>query len=265
MEIKIFNNDAKWLRTLLIACAIFGILSCASLVFWGEIPEMVLCSASLAAFAIATKRYGSKALEDDDVLAFVSNLLANWSEHADTIKIVNDSLDDSFGFSASVRAALLEYRRTGAIEPSFSKVRSRNQELAAILDAISLRLDSGIDTKAELQAIALELQSAHDRKLRGIGISSNAAAISNAGSTLFFPAFAGISLGIIKATSISGQQAGLAASLATIFIGYMAITTATGARYFRGSLPVKAARICSLCSLSFLILRICSTLQIGAV
>ncbi|MGI0134697.1 MAG: hypothetical protein ACREBW_07050 [Candidatus Micrarchaeaceae archaeon] len=266
MEIKIFNNDAKWLRTLAAACAVAGAASSIASFFIGVIFAIPLCALSLGILAFLARRLPSNAASlNHSTLRFASNLIENWSGSTGTSRIIESSLDDGFAFSGSLRTALVEYRHAGDATSAFRDASSRYPVLGRILGILALRLDTGIDVRDQLELARAELQSSHDRGLRGLGASSNAAAVSGAGAVLFFPAFAGISLGIIRAASVSGQQAALHSGLTVIFAGYILITVAIGSLHSQGTAASKLAKTSALSSLAFLILMLSSTLQIGAI
>lgn len=249
-----------------VVCTLLGSAAVTSAIFNSILLSLPLCASSLALLAILARRSAPRgASAEHDMLRFTSNLLNNWSEHTDTVKIIENSLDKSFAFSDDIGMALLEYRSIGDAVASFNTVTRKYPKLSHIAQLLALKLDTGITARAQLEQERSGLVAAHDRRLRGIALSSNATAITNAGSVVFFPAFAGISLGIIRATSISGQQAGLFSSLIVVFAGYILITLTIGARYSQGTILAKIARISALSSLSLLILRLCSSLQIGAI
>ncbi|MDE1868955.1 MAG: hypothetical protein KGH60_03255 [Candidatus Micrarchaeota archaeon] len=254
------------MRALAASALLLGSAACITSLLFGALPAVPFCMLSLAILAFIIKHMRQSQPLDQAALVFASNLLENWSMNVDALRTIENSLDNGFSFSSNLEAALQLYRKTGDIEHAFGTVaKEKGKELSRILDALAIRIEYGIDVKPQLEIIKADLQAAHGRTIKGIGMSSNAAAITNAGSVVFFPAFAGISLGIIKATTISGQQASFITGMTTVFAGYILITAAIGARYSNGAILVKAARISSLSGLALLILKLASTLQIGAI
>ncbi len=100
-----------------------------------------------------------------------------------------------------------------------------NHHESELLRIVGSALHTGSDVSSELDALLHAVSYENRKRIGSIGAVRNAMWVNSASSFVFFPAFSGISLGIIKFSSFIGQGTGSINPNAMIiaFTGYIAL------------------------------------------
>ena len=252
-------------KALTAICTASASLSIAAALASSAYIAIMLALLSLAAFYMLHKRSGGDDnRRDNDVLQFVSNLIDNYSNSINTARLLGISLSKDFWFYKEMKDSVSKYSIDGSAEASFSKLLgSDSMALRHIASIIAQRLDSGAEILDPLKEIRRRIILDSRYKLRSLGSVLNSNSVVGLGSMLFFPAFAGISLQIIRFTNISqGISAANPLPLIAIFAFYMVYINTLNFRYSSNDeLRIEKSALSS--SIAMLVFKICSGLPIG--
>ncbi|MGC8687621.1 MAG: hypothetical protein ACP5RM_02890 [Candidatus Micrarchaeia archaeon] len=144
---------------------------------------------------------------DQDVLSFVNNMIANYSESSGLARCALKSLDKRMWFYEDMKKFLHEYMVSGSIPGKFPK----EGHYGELLTIISMGLDDGAGIREALLLLSKDMEAEQEIRSRYSGSAYNALFISSMGSVVFFPIFAGISYYIMGFPSgiASAHQIGI--------------------------------------------------------
>lgn len=210
-------------------------LLCIASALAGRIPAAAAsASASVACFLAAERLRGTGASsEDGDALQFLDNMLANYSDTASTVALVERSLNCKFAFYADARRAVSRFRLQPDARRAFlALLHSGSYALRGVAAAIVSRLEDGAPLRVQLAELKRHVLRRRGSESRGIASSAGALSIARLGSAVFFPAFAGISINILRLTSEMQGTATLGApALVPVFAFFVLYTNTLNFKY----------------------------------
>ena len=186
---------------------------------------------SAAAFIASRRTSRNPRQFEYDTAQFLDNLIRNSSISKSTMKVLTDSLNPRFVFYNDLATAIDKYRKGSATEYAFSGLEGKGPVLfQEVLNTITRSLDDGFQP-AQAFAELKQGSSAKDAYAGRNRVSiSGANSLVRMGSTVFFPAFAGISIDIIRFTSTQGPHL---AQLALLLGSYILIANCLGGAFAR--------------------------------
>jgi hypothetical protein len=219
------------LRIISIAAAICG--SAIALAYGSEITPTLLCLITALAFFLIDEKIGRTGIRriNHDARLFLENLIHNNYEGC-IITRINKSINDSYMFANTLREAVKVYRYSGNAKTAFSRLLSYNSPLLnSTVTAMVCSVDEGTDLQSALLEIEKEHDALDDYDAKERAVYRNINSITLLGTTVFFPIFSGISLGIFGFASIMGNGAVNVQQLSMILMFYMAYVGIINFRY----------------------------------
>jgi hypothetical protein len=242
--------------TLCIASALEGRMAIAAALF-------AVCSACF--LAEGTRHAGAGAAERDAV-QFIDNVLENYSDSTNTIALLKRSLNGRFVFCKEMTDAMRAYTLSSNARQAFSGLlQYGSQALTGIVSAVTNRLDNGAELRMQLLEVRKHAARRNGNSLRNTTMLGSALSVTEIGSVLFFPIFAGISLNILRFTA-SIQSAGYpdGHALVAVFAFFIVYLNVLNSKYnMKERVSARAKKSALSCALAILVFKVASALSIG--
>jgi hypothetical protein len=243
-------------------------LFCIAFALTGRIPAAVISLAACAAcFAVAAKaRRTSGGVVESDALQFIDNVLENYSDSVNTLTLLEKSLNDRFDFCKDMQSAIRTYVLSSDARQAFSVLlRYDSYALRGITSAVIGRLEEGTELRMQLAEVRKHALRRSGKELKNIGAMGSALSITQIGSVLFFPIFAGISLNIMQFTAgMQGAGHPSAPALIAVFAFYIAYLNLLNFKYnMKESTATRAEKAALSCATALLVFKAASVLSVG--
>lgn len=252
-------------KALRIICTAAASLSVAATLLFNAYAGIAFASLSSASLYLLRKSSGGGSNRtDDDSMRFVGRLIDSYTDSINTPRLLEISLSQDFWFYKDMREAISKYTMQGNAELSFSKpLMSDSGALREITAALVQRLDNGVEILGPLKEIRRRIGANSRHRLKTLCSALNSDSVARLGSVAFFPAFAGISLQIVKFTNSSeGFAAAKPWALVAIFAFYIIYTNIINFRYSSGdALRIEKSALSG--AIGILVFKMSSMLSIG--
>lgn len=134
---------------------------------------------------------------DIEAEMLVDSMLLNYSDEKGAIGILSESLDDRWGISDALRAALKSYRMSGGID-RFRNTGSGSSSLNSVVRLVSKHTAHRSGMRAELVELKDRMSKRREYEMRNYGIVHNGLIVMGLGTMVFFPIFSGIGLNVLR-------------------------------------------------------------------
>lgn len=211
----------------------------------GPAAEIMLCTASIAASllgslaisalplaaaaALAARRRQMSAPRmklEIEAVGFAEDLTSSYSKGGNMYVSLRQAAAGGRVFSGSLSRAVREYALGTGSPVSLGMMSAYGSRfLSDFCAVVRSGLSEGCDVTAGLEAELLRGREALSRMVRSEGRVGGFVSISRLGSSVFFPAFAGIGLGIMGFSGLSGSAAQINyASIAVVMFAYIIVS-----------------------------------------
>ena len=244
-------------------CTAAASLSVAASLLLNAYAGIAFAALSSLCFLLLYRSSGSGASRREiESMQFVGNIIDNYTEQTSTLKLIEMSLSNELWFRKDMEEAVSRYRMHGDAGSAFSKLLSSDTTaLREATAAIVQGLDSGTGMLGPLKEIKRRIGAERRYALKAMGGTLNADSVSRLGSALFFPAFAGISLQIVRFTDAGqGFSSAKAWVLMATFAFYIISANMINFRYSRG--PMIAEKSALSCAIGIIVFKASSMLSI---
>ena len=214
-----------------LALAGFAFICSLALALYGHIyASAAVFVVSSAAFGWLNRGITGRSRLERDAAQFLGNLVRNCSVHSSTLKIVSSSLNPKFCFCGEFSSAPARYRESSSAMSAFSGLLAADSTvLRETARAVMQSLDWGFPLRQALLEIRRQSATKADYIRRSSGSVMGSSSLVRIGSAVFFPIFAGMSLGILRVSSApAGPDLG---KLALLFASYIVLTNFMGSVY----------------------------------
>ncbi len=169
-----------------------------------------------------------------DALLFIDNLLATCIDTVPVQTAVRKALDHGFVFYARMRAALQLCLYGADARAALALLRPYGSEtLNSAAAAIAARIERGTCIAQMLDEIGARARESAHEALAGSARASSMLWVAGAGSTLFLPVFAGMSLKLLSfsASALGAQGAVSPARFGAVLALFIIMLHLSGNRY----------------------------------
>lgn len=246
-------------------CCLFA-LFCVACALIGKIDVAAVWLAACAACFVAASRARRISADtiESDALQFIDNILENYSDSVSTLTLLERSLNSRFAFYGDMQRAIRTYALSANAEHAFSVLLGYDSyALRGLVSTVRGRLEEGAELRMQLVELKRHIMLRNSKKLESIGTLGSALSISQIGSVLFFPIFAGISLNIMRfAASMQAAAHANTQALIAVFAFYIMYLNLLNLKYdTRESAAVRAEKAALSCAVAMLVFRATSVLS----
>ncbi len=250
-----------------VACCLAA-LFCTAFTLMGTVPvAAALLAACMACFAVAAKARGTRASAvEGDALQFIGNVLENYSDSVNTLTLLEKSLNSRFAFCKDMQCAIRTYALSSNARQAFSALlRYDSYALRGTASAVISRLDEGTELRMRLAEVRKHAVQRSIKELKSMGALGSALSITQIGSVLFFPVFAGISLNIMQFTAgMQGAGHPSVPALIAVFAFYIAYLNVLNFKYsMKESIEARAEKSALSCAIAIFVFKVASVLSVG--
>lgn len=178
-----------------------------ALLYYGRLyMSAVFLAAGVIGFGMHLKAENSKKKSiDRDALIFAERFLKCGTKPV--IERISASIQPNFAFYHDMEDAVEHYVFSGDVDRAFSNlIGSGSRCLSEVAATIVKMLETGADHSSELERIVERQRHIKELRMRNLGLMANSASITELGSMVFFPAFAGVCRNILMLTSSGNAQ-----------------------------------------------------------
>lgn len=192
---------------------------------------------------------------DKDVIGYCGSLLDLLSYKTPTPKALSQALDRRYWFFCDMESSIRNYKLSGDTK-AMRVIGKKYPELSELCMCISSSLETGKWLYKPLRLLMARQESLYSIRMQSLGGITNALSITRLGTTVFFPAFAGISLDIMSFGSGmagGGKALGIGA-ISIVLVSYILLTNYVNAAFSAKGNPLrKASDIITFSSIASLI------------
>lgn len=190
----------------------------------------------LAYVSIVRPKLGIARREERDAYEFLRNLIGNSAYYKSTVAAIRMSLNTRFAFYRRLSEAVSKYEMSGS-EKRKINFETESALLRSTLEIANASLEGGISMSKPLKALeeSYRSRSAYLRKMHAT--LGNTQAIITLSSTIFLPAFTGISINILRFVGASGYPASVlfyATATYLIMVNYISFALERGREWLPG-------------------------------
>ncbi|EET90076.1 MAG: hypothetical protein LVQ97_00460 [Candidatus Micrarchaeales archaeon] len=221
------NFKAAWLSAMFALGAAALVLALAR--------DLWTAAALAAAYALGyilaiRPKLGIAVREERDAYEFLRSLIGNSAYYKSTITAIKISLNPRFVFYRGLSDAVSKYEMYNGIDHEI-RFETGSALLRSTLEIANASLASGISMSKPLASLeeSYRSMSAHSRRMRAT--LGNTLSITALSSAVFLPAFAGISINILRFTGASGYPASVlfyATATYIILVNYISFAFSRG-------------------------------------
>ena len=201
---------------------------------------------------------------ETDMRNFIEALLPAYKAGGNLLSSIEQADVHEYCFSAQLNEALRRYLNGTPARASFLQL-TRSTKIKALFSILANGLGTGADITLQLETAYAEINSRIENAAKNSGTLRSAALISNLGSAVFFPVFAGVSTDIVKfAGTFSGGATGVQLpSLAIVLAAYIVLSNYLNVSRNSSPFPQRIAKTALYCCVGVILFVVSSEFAIN--